>query len=70
MKSQCKALEHTRTALWPLCGRKCLFLCIKLNEEGTQKVADVPTGVAQDVMLDHMGSDFRCQSRAMTTKNC
>ena len=47
-----------------------VFLCIKLSEEGTQKVADVPTGVVQDVMLDHMGSDFRCQSRVMTTKNC
>ena len=70
MNSQCKALEQIRTALWPLCGWKCLFLYIKLSEEGTQKVADVPTGVVQDAMLDHMGSDFRCQNEVMTTKNC
>ena len=47
-----------------------LFLCIKLNEEGAQKIADLPTSVVQDASLDHMGSDFRCQSRVMTTKNC
>ena len=70
MNSQCKALEHIRTAFWPLCGSKCLFLCIKLNEEGTQKVADVPTGVVEDAILDHMGSDFRCQNEVMTTRNC
>ena len=70
MKSQCKALEHIRTARWPLCGWKYLFLFIKMNEEGTQKVVDVPTNVVRDAMLDHMGSDFRCQSRVMTTKNC
>ena len=70
MKQQCKALEHIRTALWPLCGWNCSFLCIKLSEEGADKVADVPTGVVQDAMLDHMGSDFRCQSRVMTTKDC
>ena len=40
------------------------------SEEGVHKVADVPTNVAQDAILDHMGSDFRCQTRAMTTKNC
>ena len=70
MKSQCKALEHIRTAHWPLMWLKMLVFCIKMNEEGTQKVADVPTSVVQDAMLDHMGSDFRCQSRVMTTKNC
>ena len=71
MKSQCKALEHIRTAFGPLCGWKCLFFKkIKMSEEGTQKVADVPTGVVQDAMLDHMGSDFRCQNEVMTTKSC
>ena len=70
MKSQCKALEHIRTALWPLCGWKCLFLYINLSEEGAHKVADVPTGVVKDAILDHMGSDFRCQNEAMTTRNC
>ena len=33
-----------------------LFLHRKLSEEGTQKVADVPTSVVQDAILDHMGS--------------
>ena len=70
MKSQCKALEHIRTAFWPLCGWNYLFLCINLNEEGAQKVADLRTSVAQDAILDHMGSDFRCQNEVMTTKNC
>ena len=70
MKSQCKALEHLRTALWPLCGWKCLFCYIKRSEEGTHKVADVHTGVVQDAIFDHMGSDFRCQDEAMTTNNC
>ena len=70
MKSQCKALEHIRTDLWPLCGWNCLFLCMNLSEEGAHKVADVPTGVVQDAILDHMGSDFRCQNEVMTTKNC
>ena len=40
-----------------------------MNEEGP-KFADAPTSVAQDAMLDHMGSDFRCQNEVMTTKNC
>ena len=70
MNSQCKALEHTRTALRPLCGWKCLFLCINLSEEGARKVADVRTGVVQDASLDHMGSDSRYQNEVMTTKNC
>ena len=70
MKPQCKALEHIRTALWPLCSWNCLFLYINLNEGGANKVADVPTGVVQDAILDHMGSDFRCQNEVMTTKNC
>ena len=70
MRPQCKALEHIRTALWPLCGWKCLFLFVKLSKEGATKVADVDTGVAQDIILDHMGSDFRCQNEVMTTKNC
>ena len=70
MNSQCKALEHIRTARWPLCGWKCLFCYIKLNEEGAEKVADLPTSVAQDASLDHMGSDFRCQNEVMTTRNC
>ena len=38
MKSQCKALEHIRTAHWPLCGWKCLFCYIKMSEEGTHRV--------------------------------
>ena len=70
MNSQCNALEHIRTALRPLCGWKCLLLCIKLEEEGTRKVADVAASVAQDAILEHMGSDFRCQNEVMTTKNC
>ena len=47
-----------------------LVFVVKLNEEGAQKVADLRTSVAQDAMLDHMGSDFRCQNEVMTTKNC
>ena len=70
MKSQGKAFEHIRTALWPLGGWKCLFLYIKLNEEGAQKVADLLTSVVQDAILDHRGSDFRCHSRVMTGRNC
>ena len=46
------------------------FLYTRLSEQGADKVADIPTGVAQDVSLDHTGSDLRCQSRVMTTKNC
>ena len=69
MKSQCKALEHIGKDLWPLCGWKCLFCYIKLNEERTHKVADIATNVAQDAILDHMGSDFRCENEVMTTKN-
>ena len=38
MKSQCKALEHTRTARWPLCGWICLFLYFNLSEEGAHMV--------------------------------
>ena len=49
---------------------KMLVFVVKVNEEGTQKVADVPTSVVQDAMLDHMGSDFRCQNEVRTTKNC
>ena len=41
-----------------------------MSEEGTQKVADVPTGVVQDAIVDHMGLDFQCQNEVMTTKNC
>ena len=70
MKSQCKALEHIREAFWPLCGWNCLFLFIILNEGGDHRVADVTTGVVQDAMLDHVGSDFRCQNEVMTTRNC
>ena len=70
MKSQCKALEHIRAACWPLCGWNCTFLYVILSEEGANKVADVPTGVVQDAILDHMGLDFRCQTEVMTTKNC
>ena len=71
MKSQCKALAVIRTALGPLCGWKCLFCyIIKLSEEGAAKVADVAASVAQDAMLDHMGSEFRCQNEVMTTRNC
>ncbi len=70
MESQCKVLEHMRTVLWPPDGWNCLFLCIRLNEARAHKVADVPTGVAQDAILDHMGPDFRCQNEVKTTKNC
>ena len=47
-----------------------LFCYIILSEGGANKVADVPTCVVQDAILDHMGSDFRCQNEVMTTKNC
>ena len=70
MKSQCKALEHIRTVLWPLCGWNSTFCYIILSEVGDNKVADVPTCVVQDAILDHMGLDFRCQNEVMTTKNC
>ena len=70
MKSQCKALEHIRTVCWLLCGWKCLFVYIKLSEEGAHKVADVPTSAVEDAILDHTGSDFWCQNEVMTTKNC
>ena len=70
IKSQYKAVEHIETVFWPLCGWNTTFCYIILSEEGANKVADVPTGVVQYAMLDHMGSDLRYQSRAMTTKNC
>ena len=41
-----------------------------MSEEGTQKVADVPTSIVEDAILDNMGSDFRCQNEVMTTRNC
>ena len=69
IKSQCKALEHIETVFWPLCGWNTTFCYIILSEEGANKVADVPTCVVQDAMLDHMGSEFRCQHEVMTTKN-
>ena len=69
MKSQCKAWEHTRAAPWLLCGSNCLFLYTELNEQGADKVADIPTGVAQDVSLGNTGSDSRCQNEVRTTKN-
>ena len=54
-----------------------LVMFIKLNEEGAHKVkfrgckvADVSTSVVQDAILDHMGSDFRCQNEVMNTRNC
>ncbi len=43
---------------------------IILNEEGANAVADVRTGVVQDAILNHMGSDFRCQNEVMTTRHC
>ena len=70
MKSQCKALEHIRAACWLLCGWNSTFLYIIVSEEGANKVADVATSVVQDAILDHMGSDFRCQNEVGTTKNC
>ena len=48
----------------------CTFSSILLSEEGANKVADVATSVVQDVILDHMGPDFRCQHEVMTTKYC
>ena len=70
MKSQCNALEHIRAAFWLLCGWSCTFLHIVLSEKGANKVANVLTSVVQDAMLDHMGSDFRCQNEITTTRNC
>ena len=70
MKSQCKALEHIRTARWPLCSWKCLFCYIKLSGEGTRKVADVAASVVQDAILARMGSGSLCENEVMTTKNC
>ena len=69
-KSQCKALEHIETVFGPLCGWNTTFCYMILSEEGANKVADVLTCVVQDAMLDHMGSDLRCQNEVMTTKNC
>ena len=37
-----------------------MFLDIILSEEGANKVADLPTSVVQDAILNHMGSGFRC----------
>ena len=53
-----------------LCAWHCTFLYIVLSEKGGNKVADVPTCVVQDAILDHMGSDFRCQNEVRTSKNC
>ena len=69
IKSQCKALEHIQTVCWPLCGWNTTFGFIILSEEGATKVADVSTSVAQDAMLDHMGSDFLCQNEVRTNRN-
>ena len=54
----------------PLCGWNPTFCYIILSEEGAHKVADVLTCVVRDAILDHMGSDFRCQNEVMTTRNC
>ena len=70
IRSQSTAFEHIETVCWPLCGWSTTFCCIILSEEGANKVADVATSVVQDAILDHMGSDFRCQNAVMTTKNC
>ena len=69
-KSQCKALEHIATIFGPLCGWNPTFCYISFSEEGAHKVADVLTCVVQDAMLDHMGSDLRCQNGVATIKNC
>ena len=69
-KSQCKALEHIATFVGPLCGWNPTFRYIMFSKEGAHKVADVLTRVVQDAILDHMGSDFRCQNEVMTTRNC
>ena len=42
MKSQCKALEHIRTAFWPLCGWNNTFCYIILSEEGARRVDLTP----------------------------
>ena len=70
IKSQCKALEHIETVFWQLCGWNTTFGYIILSEEGANKVADVPTCVVQDAILDDMGSEFRCLNEVMTTNNC
>ena len=70
IKSQYKAVEHTETVCSADMWLKYTCCYIALSEEGAHKVADVATSVVQDAMLDHMGSDFRCQSEVMTTKNC
>ena len=67
---QCKALERIISALTKMCGWNCLFLYINLNEEGAYKGADIHTGVTQDAIWDHTGSDFRCLNEVRTTKNC
>ena len=70
IKSPYRAVEHIETVCWPLCGWNSTFCYIILGGEGADNVADVATSVVQDAILDHMGSDFRCQSGVMTTKNC
>ena len=69
-KSQRKALEHIETVFGSLCGWNPTVCSIILSEEGAHKVADVLTCVVQDAILDHMGSDHRCQNAVMTTTNC
>ena len=60
---------HKNGSLAAMRMNMLVFLYIKLKEEETGKVADVPTSVAQDASLDHTDSEFRCQNEVMTTKN-
>ena len=43
---------------------------MKMNMMMRTMMIMIPTGVVQDAMLDHTGSDFRCQNEVLTTKNC
>ena len=72
IKSQYKAVEHIETVFGPLCGWNTTFGFIILSKERGQqgRRSGVPTSVVQDAILDHMGSDFRCQNEVMTTRNC
>ena len=60
---------HKNGSVAPVCLEMLVFVS-NLREEEAPKVADVPTGVAQDAILEHMASDFRCQSEVGTTTNC
>ena len=47
-----------------------IFIEHRRGHHGAAQVANVPTWIAQGAKMDHIGSDFRCQTEVRTTRNC